>query len=589
MTGRTDRARLALLWGWVRPHRQGFLVATLLLALSFAVELLGPWLVRTAVDGPIADALAGNEGSPTTLLGLGGIYLVVVVSGGSALGYAFARTTAQAGKAVIRDLRTALTARLLTLDARWHDRESSGRSITRVTADVDNLDQLLTTGALHAAFDLAKLAGFAIAIGVFAPALVGFALVACAVAATISLLFRSTARTAYAAVRQDLAQQNGLVAEAAAGIRTVRALGAESTLAARCATANRRTRDAWHRTIRRYATFFATIDASLRLSQAGMLWIGGLAVARGDVTTGALVQAWLYFQKLVGPIRDLGERYNVLQSALASAERIAEVFAAQPAPTNPVPAATTLPPGPLALEFRGVCFGYTPDQPVLSGVDLMVEAGTTCAVVGPTGAGKTTLLALLSRIHDPDRGEVFVGGRAVTTVELGTLRRRVVVVPQEPVLFRGTLRDNLLAQADDRSSDRVARVLDELGLTALIDACGGLDAGVDGTGSQFSRGERQLLALARAAIAAPDVLVLDEATASLDSATESRLDRALASLCAGRTVMVVAHRLATVRHADQIVVLDGGEIVERGRHAELAARGGRYAAMLRAARGENRA
>jgi ATP-binding cassette subfamily B multidrug efflux pump len=580
---RSDRSRLAMLWPWVRPHRQGFVIAALLLALSFAVELLGPWLVREAVDGPIATALAGGDGAAGSLLALAALYLAGVVIGGSALGYAFALTTARTGKAVIRDLRTALTARILTLDARWHDRESSGRSITRVTADIDNLDQLLTTGALHAAFDLAKLIGFAIAIGIFAPALLGFALAACALAAAISLLFRSTARAAYASVRQDLARQNGLIAEAAAGIRTIRALGAEAELGMRCADANRQTRDAWHRTIRRYATFFATIDGSLRSSQAGMLWLGGLAVAGGDISTGALLQSWLYFQKLIGPIRDLGERYNVLQSALASAERIADVFEAPTAPQDPTEHSVELPEGPLGFAFRDVHFGYDCERPVLRGIDLDVAAGSTCAVVGPTGAGKSTLLALLPRIHDPDRGDVLVQGVPVASVALATLRRRVVVVPQEPVLCRGSLRANLLAQAPDATAERVAATLTQLGLDDLVRERGGLDAELPAAGALLSRGERQLLSLARAAIADPDVLILDEATASLDATTEDRLARALATLCAGRTVLVVAHRLATVRHADQIVVLDEGKIIERGRHDELVRRGGRYAAMLRAA------
>jgi ABC-type multidrug transport system fused ATPase/permease subunit len=584
VTRRTDRSRLGMLWPFVRPHRRGFVLATGLLAVSFGVELLGPWLVRTAVDGPIAAAISGSAETGLPLLTLGAVYFLVVVLGGSALGYAFAQTTARAGKAVIRDLRIALTARLLHLDARWHDQETAGRSVTRVTADVDNLDQLLTTGALHAAFDLAKLVGLAVAIGVFAPPLLGFALLACGLAATISLLFRNTARAAYASVRRDLADQNGLVAEASAGIRTVRALGAEEALGERCAAANRKTRDAWQRTILRYATFFATIDASLRLSQAGMLWIGGLAVARGDVTAGALVQAWLYFQKLISPIRDLGERYNVLQSALASAERIAAVFEAGEAPTDPGPSAATLPDGPLGLAFRDVHFGYAVDRPVLRGVELTVPAGTTCAVVGPTGAGKSTLLTLLSRIHDVDRGSVLVGDAPVDTVSLEALRQRVVVVPQEPVLLRGTLRDNLVAQAPSASPERIDRVLDELGLRDLVRARGGLDAELEGAGASLSRGERQLLSMARAAMAEPDVLVLDEATASLDSATEARLAGALAALCGGRTVLVVAHRLATVRNADQIAVLEDGKIVEHGCHADLAGRGGRYAGMLRAAR-----
>jgi ATP-binding cassette subfamily B protein len=576
---RADRRRLRQLAAFVRPHAGGFALAFALLVLSFGIELLGPWLIRTAIDGPVLAAAAGDRAALAALLPLALTYLGVVVIGGSGLGYAFALLTARAGKATIRDLRTALYARLLAVDARWHDRQASGRTVTRVTTDIENLDQLVTTGALQALFDLAKLAGLIVAIAVFVPPLAWFAVLAAPAAALISLLFRRSARRAYGEVRTRLASQNGFTAELVHGVRTVRAFAAEERVDARYAALNATTRRAWDETIRCYAAFFAVIDAALRLTQAGMLLIGGQAVVRGTVSPGSLVQAWLYFGKLSGPIRDLGERYNVLQSALASAERILAVLDEPEGPADP-PQPVESPRGPARLELRCVRFGYDPARPVLDGVSLEVPPGTTCAVVGPTGAGKTTLLTLLSRIHDPDQGSILLDGVPLPRLGLAALRRRIAVVPQEPMLFRGTVLDNLRAFAPEVGEDRVLDVLRRIGALDLVEERGGLGARLGEGGTTLSRGERQLLAYARALLAEPDLLVLDEATASVDSATEERLGQALATLRQGRTVLLVAHRLATVRSADQIVVLDRGRVVEVGRHEALARAGGRYAAML---------
>lgn len=582
----TDRAQLARLWSFVRPYRVRLAAALGLLLASFAIELAGPALIRAAIDGPLAAAARGTPLEPLVaeLAALAGGYLACILVG-AALGFTFARTAARIGRSVVRDLRIALWRKLVRIDARWHDQNPSGRVVTRMTTDLENLDELVSSGGLHAVFDLLKLVGIVAVLAFVQPAVFVLGLIAVPTAAAVSLVFRGAARRAYGDVRTRVADQAAFTAEFVGGIRTVRAYGREALIDARYDELNARTRGAWVRTVRAFAAFFASVDFVLRSAQAAILLVGGRAVALGEATAGALVQSWLYFGKLQEPIRELGERWHVLQSALSSAERILAILDEPDGPGDPATGAPPASTGAAAgdLQFDGVAFGYTPDRPVLRGVDLAVRAGETVAVVGPTGAGKSTLLALLSRLHDVDRGVIRLGGVPITAMPIAVLRRKVAVVPQEPLLFDGSVLDNVRLFDESIDRDAVARTIAAIGAESLLAARGGLDAPVGERGQLLSRGERQLVAFARALLADPDVLVLDEATASVDSATEGRLQAALAKLRAGRTCLVVAHRLATVRDADRIVVLVEGRVVEEGRHAELVQRGGVYARMHDAA------
>lgn len=580
-----DLGFLRRLWPFVRPYRRAFAGCLLLLFLSFGLELLGPFLVRTAVDGPLsADALPAAD-RLRQLLWLAGGFLLVTVTG-ALFGYAYGQLTAWNGQRVIRDVRRHVFTHVLHLGPSFHERNPAGKLTTRVTSDVENLNELIATGVLQSFFDLLKIGGVLVAMFFLDLRLALFTIATTPVVIVISILFRHNAQRAYRAVRGRLALQNAYTAEVIGGVRATRAYGREDQVAARYAERNRETTLAWRDTVFHFSVFFSLVELALRATTVGLLWFGGTAVLRGEASAGEFVQFWLYFSMMSQPIKELGEKYNVLQSAFASTERIFAILAEPRFPPPPRPGAA--PPfaparrGAAAVEFRSVSFAYGSGPPVLRDVSFHAPAGTTLAIVGPTGAGKTTLLSLVSRLRDVGDGAVLVHGVDVRGWDPATLRRRVAVVAQDLFLFTGTVLDNVRLFDPRIDPDRVWHALDLVGAGDFVRALpGGLQARVEERGGTLSQGQRQLLAFARALVVEPDVLVLDEATASIDSASEARLQQALAVALRGRTALIVAHRLSTVRSADRILVLDQGRIQEAGDHAELVARDGVYASMLR--------
>ena len=574
-----DLSYLRRLWPFVRPYRRPFAVCLAILVVSFFTDIAGPYLLRLAIDGPVTAAVRGEQppGGEVALLGAG--YLLVTLLG-IGLGYAFAMLTARAGQGVIRDVRVALFGHILRLGPRFFDRNAAGRLVTRVTSDVENLNELISTGVLQTAFDLMKIVGI-LAVLVWIDAdLALIPVVATPILITISLLFRSRVRESFRRVRGRLGRQNAFTAEAVGGVRVTRIFGQEQLVEDHAAELKHRTRDAWIEAVWHFANFFASVDLALRLTQVGILWAGGAWIAGGDLTAGVFVQFWICFGKLTEPLRELGERYNVLQSAFSSSERIFGILdqpLTTPAPAAPVP----MPRGPAALRLEGVEFEYVPGRPVLHGIDLAVEPGRKVALVGPTGAGKTTVLALVSRLYDPTAGRITIDGIPLVDVDPTALRRRIAVVPQDVFLFTGTILDNVRLFDASIPEARVREALDTVGATSFVERLpGGIHAPVQERGATFSLGERQLLAFARALAADPDLLILDEATANIDNRSEDLIQRGLDRLLRGRTSLVVAHRLSTVRDADRIVVLRAGRIVEAGTHRELVARRGVYAGMV---------
>jgi ATP-binding cassette subfamily B protein len=578
-----DGSLLRRLMGFARPHAAEFAKSIGVLTCVYICALLGPWIWKRAIDGPLATAIEARAdgGTPDMLPFLQwiGAY-VVVVAANMVFHYLQTAQLLRTGQLVIHDLRTTLFRHMHSLDLTFFDATPTGSLVTRVTTDVENLNELFTSGLVVLLFDAFKILITLGLLFTIDPLLAAVVVALTPVMIAISIIFRGGARRAYRTVRAHLAAKNGYFQEVLSGIRVVQIFRREGRVKARFDGYLERYFRANLRTIFLFAIFFPVLAFVVNLIQASTIWVGGSRIVSGELSYGEFIQFWFYLAMFVAPIRDMGERYNVIQSAFASAERIFQVLDTRPTIAAP-PEPRALPTGNIkTVRFEGVSFAYTPGREVIEDVSFEIRPGKTLAIVGATGSGKSTLVSLLLRFHDPSSGRITHDGADLSEYDPREWRARTGLVLQEDYLFAGTVAENLIMGRERVTDASLKRAIQMSSSARLIEQLpGGLDGEVAERGATFSTGERQLLAIARALAADPALVILDEATASVDSATEAAIEAATRNLLQGRSALVVAHRLSTIRRADEILVLHHGQVRERGSHAELLKEGGLYAKL----------
>lgn len=560
--------------GYVRPYAPAVALTFVFLAARIAADLAGPLLFKRAVDGPL---LQGNFPGLVRYAALLGTAALAT----GAFEFLYSWGTHRVGQKILFDLRLEVFRHLQKLSPAFFDRTSVGRLVVRVTHDVENLNELFTSGFVEFAADVLMLAGVVVMMFVVDGRLALATLTVAPAVVGITLFFRRAARERYRDMRRRIARLNGALHENLGGMRTIQTFGREAACLERFRGINAEYRDSAIAAVWAYSLFYPGIEVLSAAGLAVVVAYGGLSILDGTLSYGTLV-AFLYLvHKFFLPVRELAEKYNILQSAMASSERIFQILDTPPEVADR-PGARPAPPLRGAVEFDRVSFSYDGRTPVLRDVSFRVEPGRTLALVGLTGAGKTTLLQLLLRFYEPTSGAIRVDGHDVRDLQIRSLRRQMGLVLQDVFLFAGTVEDNLRLGDPSIGRERIEEAARAVHADRLIRRLSrGYETPVLERGVALSAGERQLLSFARALAFDPRILILDEATSSVDAETEQLIQQGLRRLLEGRTSIVIAHRLSTIQHADRILVLHRGQVREEGTHAELLRRDGLYRRLYR--------
>ncbi len=566
------RRRLLVLFRLARPYRSRAILAVVTLVAFTIVALLPPYLAKLAVDDGI---VAGDLRT-----------LSIVVAAFLAAGLAtFALSAAQTyftgwvGERSLADLRIGLFRHLQRLSLGYYERNRTGAIVSRITNDVEALDVLVTDGLASLVQNTLLLVGTVVVLFLLDWRLALATLVVIPLMAAVTAWFRRRSNRAYRRVRERLGLVTATLAEDISGMRVVQTFTREPQSQTAFRGVNERYRESNYETVVLNGLYFPAVDVLSSMATAIVLGLGGALVVDGSLTIGTLLAFTLYLSNFFDPVQQLSQLYNTFLSATAALDRITSVLEEEPDVVDR-PDARDLPRVRGEVRFEHVRFGYGDLPDVLHDLDLAVRPGTTVALVGHTGAGKSTIAKLLARFYDPRDGRITVDGHDLRDVTQASLRSQLGIVPQEGFLFGGTIADNIAFGRPSASRSEIEDAVRAVGADAFVaELPEGLDTHVGERGFRLSLGQRQLVAFARALLADPRILILDEATSSVDIGTERRIEIALRRLLAGRTAFVIAHRLSTIRGADLIVVLDHGRVVEAGTHDELIARGGAYTSL----------
>ncbi|NNE72398.1 MAG: ABC transporter ATP-binding protein [Acidimicrobiales bacterium] len=559
---------------FLRPHAVGLLGALLLVALEAGLVNLGPVLTRIAID----DGIAQQDRSVLVRTALIFVASVVVAA---LVGYLRTAYTGRLGERLMYDLRLRVFAHFQRQSLAFFTSEKSGVLMTRMTSDIEALSVLFQEGLVQFAVQAMTLVAIVAWMALYFDAGLTIILLILAVPITVfnALIFRRAAAKGYLLVRDRIANILADLAESLAGIRIIAAHNRRAHNVINHRNVVGEHKDANLYMARAQSLYSSGSEGLAIIIQALVVLIGGRMVLRGELSIGELTGFVLFLNRFFAPIQTLIQLFNQYQQGSAAVQKLADLLA-RPPEVPEAPDATALPAIDGEIELRGVTFGYDPADPVLRDLNLRIEPGEVLSIVGPTGAGKSTVAKLISRFYDPSEGQVLIDGVDLRTVTFESLRRQLGVVPQEPFLFNGTIGSNVHFARPDATEAEITEAVEAVGLGPVIDALpNGLDTPVQERGASLSAGERQLLALARAFLARPRVLILDEATSNLDLASESTIERALDVVLEGRTAVIIAHRLATAMRADRIAIIDEGRLIEFGTHDELVALGGHYSTM----------
>jgi ATP-binding cassette subfamily B protein len=574
-----DRRLMTRLLKYLKPYKKYVGASMVLLAIESLLELAPPFITKLAIDRYLAPT--GDVALDLRYAGLVKVVAVlgVVLLAGFVSSYAHGLMMSVVGQRVMFDMRMQIFKRLQRLDVAFFDRNPVGRLMTRLTNDVETLNEMFTAGVVAIFLDIFTLVGIVVVLVWLNWKLALITFTVLPLLYICAHVFRNKARESYRNVRVRLAALNTFLQENVTGMAVVQVFNREAPQFSRFTRLNKNLYDAHIQGVVAHATFYPAVELISSVAIALIIAFGGLDVIGGAMTFGSLVAFIQYAQRFYRPISDLSEKYNILQSAMASSERIFGILDREPKIVDPAQPAT-IPDGPSEVVFDHVSFSYHKDAEVLHDVSFRVRPGEKLAIVGYTGAGKTTIISLLSRFYDVEHGRILIDGVDVRNYRLTDLRRHIATVLQDVFLFSGSVAHNIHLGDPSITDERMREVARYINAERFIERLPKkYDEGVGERGSSLSVGERQLLSFARALVYDPKILVLDEATSSVDTETEFLVQDALRKFMAGRTSIVIAHRLSTIRYVDRILVLHKGRVVEEGTHAELLAKGGHYAKL----------